>query len=379
VFGKHTDYAGGRSLVAAVPKGITVSAERTLNARIVVEAMLTGERAEFSSHGEGPDDGWRAYARVVIRRLAKNFPRHTLSARLAFESDLPQAAGLSSSSALIIAIAESLIACSGIGGSPEWDDAITSLEDRAGYFGCIENGADFRAFEGHQGIGTHGGSEDHAAIVLSEDGRLRAFSYAPIDLLETVTMPGAWTFVIATTGVAARKAGELRSAYNRLADEATRLLESWRQDHPHDPRTLGRLAREQALSGWTPPGPLRARLQQFIAEDARVAGAAAAFARADVAALGELAAASQADADRVLGNQIEETRALVTIARALGAAAATAFGAGWGGSVWALVERADASAIARRWLDEYRRRYPDHPSTAFVSPPSAGAHRIDAT
>jgi len=67
----------------------------------------------------------------------------------------------------------------------------------------------------------------------------------------------------------------------------------------------------------------------------------------------------------------------VNIAGALGAAAASSFGAGWGGSVWALVQKEDANSFARTWLTEYRQRHPDHASTAFVSPPSGGARRME--
>ena len=85
------------------------------------------------------------------------------------------------------------------------------------------------------------------------------------------------------------------------------------------------------------------RLQQFLAEDARVLEAADAFARGDIARIGELAAASQRDADVLLGNQVRETRELVARALGAGAAAASSFGAGWGGSVWALVSSTSAA------------------------------------
>ena len=81
---------------------------------------------------------------------------------------------------------------------------------------------------------------------------------------------------------------------------------------------------------------------------------------------------------QTIGNQIEQTRALVDLARALGAGAATSCGAGWGGSVWAIVKMHEAELFRERWIETYRLRYPDLPSTAFVSPPSAGARRLGA-
>lgn len=172
VFGKHTDYAGGHSLVAAVPRGFTVSATPSTSGQIRVTDLATGEHGVFDPRGGGSASAWRRYPQAVIRRLAANFPDAILSCDIAFASSLPQAAGVSSSSAFIIAIAESLIACGGIDQTDTWRHAIASLEDRASYFGCIENGSSFGALAGDAGVGTHGGSEDHAAIVMSREGYL---------------------------------------------------------------------------------------------------------------------------------------------------------------------------------------------------------------
>jgi galactokinase len=55
---------------------------------------------------------------------------------------------------------------------------------------------------------------------------------------------------------------------------------------------------------------------------------------------------------------VPETVALAASGRALGAVAASAFGAGFGGSVWALV-RADAvEDFIERWRSGYSARFP---------------------
>jgi galactokinase len=339
VFGKHTDYAGGHSLVAAVPRGLMVSAASAPGGRVIVVDVASGEQAEFSAAGEGDAEDWARYPRTVIARLAANFPGADLSARIEFASTLPQAAGMSSSSALVVAIAESLIACAGLEQTGTWRESIRSLADRASYFGCIENGSRFGALAGDTGVGTHGGSEDHAAILMSQAGHLQQLAFAPLRSERLVAMPDGWTFVIAWSGVQAEKAGAARDAYNRLSDPA-------------------------AMTG--------ARLEHFRAEDARVLEAAEAFAAADIPRIGVLAAASQRDADRLLGNQVPETRDLVALALDAGAPAASSFGAGWGGSVWALAPVWDAIRFMDRWLAAYRARYPHRAAGAFVSPPSNG-------
>ena len=306
-------------LVTPLSRGITVSAAPASDGHIVVTDTASGERVTFSASGDGPSDGWARYPRTVIRRLAANFPGADLSARIEFSSDLPQAAGMSSSSALVVAIAESLIACAGIEEFEIWRHEIRSPEDRASYFGCVENGSAFGALAGDAGVGTHGGSEDHAAIVIGRPGVLHQFAFAPLRVERVVPMPAGWAFVIATSGVEARKTGGAREAYNRLADAAA----------------------HGEMTG--------ARLEHFRAENARVAEAAEAFATGDIARIGELAAASQRDAERLLGNQVPETIALVASALEHGAAAASSFGAGWGGSVWALVDERRAAAFAEKW------------------------------
>ena len=105
--------------------------------------------------------------------------------------------------------------------------------------------------------------------------------------------------------------------------------------------------RASAINGW-PAALLMRRLDHFIREDARVPEAVEAFRAGDAARLGVLADASQLDADVLLGNQVAETIALARAARAQGAFAACSFGAGFGGSVWALVD-GDAEAFGRHW------------------------------
>ena len=87
----------------------------------------------------------------------------------------------------------------------------------------------------------------------------------------------------------------------------------------------------------------------FTREDARIPVAVDAFRRADAETLGQLAGDSQADAEDLLANQVAETVALAGSARRLGAIAASSFGAGFGGSIWAIVPADAADEFASRW------------------------------
>ena len=86
-------------------------------------------------------------------------------------------------------------------------------------------------------------------------------------------------------------------------------------------------------------------------------GATRALAAADFARFGALVDDSQHLAEQWLGNQIPETSALARLARRLGAEGASAFGAGFGGSVWALVPSGRPSVLPA-WRAAYEAEYP---------------------
>jgi galactokinase len=120
------------------------------------------------------------------------------------------------------------------------------------------------------------------------------------------------------------------------------------------------------------------RVDQFILESFElVPAAAASLASGSIHELGPLSARSQEAAERWLGNQIPETSALVRQARELGAVAASAFGAGFGGSVWALVALSEATGFAHTWAARYAAEFPApaRRSVFFTSPAGPGAHQ----
>src|SRR5262249_11007925 len=81
------------------------------------------------------------------------------------------------------------------------------------------------------------------------------------------------------------------------------------------------------------------------------------------------------------GNQTQETQFLAHSARKLGAIAASAFGAGFGGSVWALVNFIESQEFLDRWAEGYRREMPDVAGNAqfFTTLPGAAACRIETS
>ena len=361
VFGKHTDYAGGRTLVSAVPRGFGVAVSARRDRVVHVIDVWRGESVSVGPVAAAPTAGWQRYVDVAVRRIARNFPGAEIGCDIVLASDLPRASGMSSSSALVVAIAEALVRIAALPRHPSWKANIRSGLDAAGYYACIENGRDFAALQGDAGVGTHGGSEDHAAILTGRPGHVSAFAFVPARALGVAKVPDAWRFVIAPSGVAARKTGAAREPYNRLSRGTSLLLDAWNAEGPRmislaaalnsSPTATDRvrMLTDRTASPEMPASWLRDRLQHFLREDARTLEALSAFERADARTLGELAGDSQRDAELLLGNQVPATSALAASARTLGAFAASSFGAGFGGSVWALVEADEAEPFARKW------------------------------
>ncbi len=98
-----------------------------------------------------------------------------------------------------------------------------------------------------------------------------------------------------------------------------------------------------------------------------IPAAAEALAAGDMQRFGTLVDASQTEAERLLGNQVPETIGLARSARTLGAAAASAFGAGFGGSVWAMVRAEHAGEFERQWAAWYDTKFPGAEHARFFS------------
>lgn len=390
MFGKHTDYAGGRSLLCATEQGFRVAVIPRSDAMVVVTDAATGasERLELDPALASATPGqWSVYPRVVARRFARNFPRARRGADIEFRSDLPQAAGLSSSTALVIAIFLALAAVNRLEEDETYAQLIRSREHLATYLASVENGSSYGPLTGDHGVGTSGGSEDHTAILCCEAGRLSVYTFAPARLERTVPLPAGWVFAVASSGVVAQKTGAARAHYNRAAGQVAELLRRWHAHTGRDDTTLARaiesapdaLPRLRAALQSPADIPLLKRLEQFVEESDRLVPAAAgALGAGDLARFGALVDRSQELAATALGNQVPETIALVRGARTLGAAGASAFGAGFGGSAWALVRASDAGAFIDAWSAGYLREFPQRRSAAafFITAAGAAAREV---
>src|SRR5699024_3828 len=143
---KHTDYGGGRVLVCAVDRGLTVRAEAadgppgTLEAS--TDAFPGALRLEAGTPPALPAGHWGRYVHTVLARLTDNFGP-LRSARLTVSSDLPPASGMSSSSAMITGAAMALADLNDLPATQAWSSQLTDRMALAGYAASIENGKSF--------------------------------------------------------------------------------------------------------------------------------------------------------------------------------------------------------------------------------------------
>src|SRR5215467_5961040 len=74
--GKHTDYAGGRSLICAIERGVCLVASAREDAVLrIVDASRDSEVAFTIGADLRPPSGtWTNYPMTLARRLARNFP-----------------------------------------------------------------------------------------------------------------------------------------------------------------------------------------------------------------------------------------------------------------------------------------------------------------
>lgn len=389
VLGKHVDYAGGQSITCATEQGFCLAVAPRNDWRIRLIDPIQKLEASFPLDDQlQPLTGdWTNYPMTVARRIARNFtpdrPGKLTGCDIAFTSDLPQAAGLSSSSAMIVGLFLAIADINQLGQLNEFKKEIETDLDLAGYLGSIENGYGFGTLTGDRGVGTKGGSQDQTAILCAQANMLGRFAYRPVSCVSRIPLPKDHTFVIGVSGVHAAKTGNAQEQYNLASDLATTAAQLWREHTGRDDEHLAAAATSSpdAIDQLhdlfaNADEPLRLRVEQFLDECCRIVpGACDALLASDLDTFGTLTDESQHGAETKLGNQVPQTVYLARSAREYGAVAASAFGAGFGGSVWALVHNDQADAFTRDWSAAYQNAFPDEAKhanfvTTHAAPPA---------
>ena len=395
VLGKHTDYAGGSVLVGAVDRAITARARRVEGSPGSLTATTDGGDPVTLRAGVAPglEPGhWGRYLHTVLDRLTLNFGKGA-AAHLSISSDLPPASGMSSSSALVCATALALASLNGWDEDPRWIKAMPDRLSLAGYLAAVEGGRAWQDLPGTSGVGTRGGSEDHTGMLCGTRDRLLLAEFDPMRVERTISFPSQWALVVGVSGVLAHKTGAALEDYNRGPSTVQTVLARWNETTGRADASLAGAVRhlvgdatgEQAagdpalkdLLRLCDPGYERQRIEQFLIESLVLVPEGARLIAAADPGVGEVLERSQELADRGLCNQVPQTRLMVSLAREAGAIGTSSFGAGWGGSVYALVRADEAGGFAAQWLRAYRDREQGAEQAAvIVTRPGPGACRL---
>ena len=144
---------------------------------------------------EGARGDWSNYAKAAVLRLQHGCPDRMLSGMdTVVSGDIPMGAGLSSSSAVVVAMAEAAVALNGLDVTPQ------QFVDLCG--------------EGEWFVGSRGGSADHAAIRSGQRGRVSRVGFFPFRIERNVPFPDGLSLVIANSHVRAAKSAGARHTFN---------------------------------------------------------------------------------------------------------------------------------------------------------------------
>ena len=197
--------------------------------------------------------------------------------------------------------------------------------------------------------------------------------------------------VVAFCGVRAEKTREALEKYNLVSRRAHAAVARYNTSLGTRFATLRELADHGAGRGeadWLNgldgardgEQGLGDRVRQFMLEDRRyIPGAVEALRAKNLPAFGRLLSASHRASRRFLWNIAPEIDALQRSAVRLGAAGASGFGAGFGGSILAVLPAARAGDFMAAWRARYARRFPSFSAEAvfFQTAPGPGIELFD--
>jgi len=362
LIGDHTDYNGLPVLPMAVARHIVAliapredGTVRLANADAAFEPATFDLAPAIEPH---PAGHWANYAKAAGQAIVTACgPLAGFDALV--RGDIPPAAGLSSSSALVVAMALALVDVNGIDMAPR---ALMALLADAEHY-----------------VGTRGGGMDQAICLGARAGTATRIDFRPLRLT-AVDVPAGWRFVVGFSGVRAQKAAGAREGYNRRPAECAEALAILADEVGAEgedrawPALIDRVGADDLIA-MLPDAldpPLDRRARHVITEGGRVGDAEAAMRAGDLPAFGRLMTASHASLRDDYEVSSAELDTLVDLALGAGAAGARLTGAGFGGCAVALADARTAGAVVQTWNDEYG--WPKGlEDVAFVAEPSAGA------
>jgi galactokinase len=369
LIGEHVDYAGLPVFPMALQHAVHVAVLPRDDRMIRVATSDPGyEPREFELGPEiepFAEGDWGNYVKAAAVAAASRYGADC-GADLWIHSEVPVAAGLSSSSALVVAVIKSLLDVSDIEADP-----IELAEVAA---------------DAEQYVGTRGGGMDQAISVCARQGCAARIEFEPVRVTP-VHVPGDWRFVVADTGVQAHKSGNAKETYNRrrAAVEVSVEIVGERLGLADGDRTYTRVLSEHdtgelmAVAQQVLDDRLLRRFRHVVTEADRTRRAEAAMRDDDPEAFGVLMNGSHESLRTDFEVSGPELDRLVALSRGAGALGARLTGAGMGGCIVALCRPERVRSVLEALRDGYFVEQPgDNPppnldQRLFVAIPSAGA------
>ncbi len=405
LIGEHTDYNGLPVFPLAVDRDIAAVFSPRKDRQIVIantDPSFAERSFEIQESIPAYSTGdWGNYCKAAVQGLLDFFrQKHRGADRFCgfsatFDGDIPSAAGMSSSSALVVLNALIFLASNGL-------DLHTTPSGRLEL-------ADLLARAEHY-VGTQGGGMDQAISLMGRSGHAVKIDFFPLRT-RPAPLPKEYSVVVANSLVKAAKTAEALDKYNRRPIEcrlAAALLkktfsDTYGRDVPifllgdlkeeklavpdseiwkiagttfhEDSYTLREIA---AILGQTAektvqlyckrrdgsifPEPadgfkLQQRYRHVIEEGRRVEQSVRALESGDILHFGELMNQSHSSCRDLYEISCEELDRLVEILREAGAVGARLTGAGFGGCAVSLVEDNRVESFIHQVINTYYRDY----------------------
>lgn len=322
LIGDHTDYNGGFVLPRTLPQHTRVALAPRVDGRVrAASGRWPRSLYTYSLGCEARSRGWIDYVQAVTATLLGD--RRAIGGfDLWIASDIPLGAGLSSSAALMVALLRGLRDLYEL----ELDDLALALVAH-------------RAESSFVGVPV--GVMDPIAVSLGDERSALLLDTRSL-AIERVALPDALGLVVIDSGIDHALTGGDYGARRAECDEAASRL---------GVEQLRDLAEGADLTGL--PETLARRVRHVLAENARVAEAAEALRRGDLARLGALFDASHRSLAEDYEVSLPELDRLAACARRCGALGARLTGGGFGGSIVAVAAAGEARSVAEETLRAY--------------------------
>lgn len=221
IMGRHIDHQGGHVNMIALDRDTWVVAGLAATQNVTLVNLDTArfpdrefdsgdllpdyrsqpwreyvDEPEILSRNRAANGDWSQYVKAPLARFLARYPRlEPTGLNLVVGGNVPPAAGLSSSSALVVSVMEALI---GLTGYRVPDQEFVELCGEAEWY-----------------VGTRGGAGDHAAMKFARRGKVVQLRFFPLEVTDCVSFPPGHVMLVCNSGVSARKTLGAKDVFNQ--------------------------------------------------------------------------------------------------------------------------------------------------------------------